>query len=85
MLKDEITAFNACYVDFEKMNTEILGVSIDSVHLLPLNVIRMSSDYLKKDGVQTFDDFLRDGLIEYLDVNEENNALFDNSANFIDL
>lgn len=28
-----------------------------------------------KDGVRTFDDFLRDGLMEYLDVNEENNAL----------
>jgi DNA-directed RNA polymerase III subunit RPC2 len=28
-----------------------------------------------KDGVRSFDDFLRDGLIEYLDVNEENNAL----------
>jgi len=28
-----------------------------------------------KDGVRTFDDFIRDGLIEYLDVNEENNAL----------
>ncbi|XP_074296012.1 DNA-directed RNA polymerase III subunit 2-like isoform X2 [Silene latifolia] len=27
------------------------------------------------DGVRTFDDFLRDGLIEFLDVNEENNAL----------
>ncbi|KAM0887569.1 hypothetical protein ACQ4PT_028931 [Festuca glaucescens] len=28
-----------------------------------------------RDGVRTFDDFLYDGLIEYLDVNEENNAL----------
>ncbi|KAL6130145.1 hypothetical protein ACLB2K_068526 [Fragaria x ananassa] len=26
-------------------------------------------------GVRTFDDFLSDGLIEYLDVNEQNNAL----------
>uniref|UniRef100_A0A0D9V0X3 DNA-directed RNA polymerase subunit beta n=1 Tax=Leersia perrieri TaxID=77586 RepID=A0A0D9V0X3_9ORYZ len=29
----------------------------------------------KQDGIRSFDDFLRDGLIEYLDVNEENNAL----------
>jgi len=28
-----------------------------------------------KDGARTFDDFLHEGLIEYLDVNEENNAL----------
>eukprot|EP00249_Psilotum_nudum_P005862 c19287_g1_i1 orf=267-2693(+) len=28
-----------------------------------------------KDGFRTFDDFLREGLVEYLDVNEENNAL----------
>ncbi|XP_074292331.1 DNA-directed RNA polymerase III subunit 2-like isoform X2 [Silene latifolia] len=27
------------------------------------------------DGVRTFDGFLQEGLIEYLDVNEENNAL----------
>lgn len=26
-------------------------------------------------GVRTFNDFIWDGLIEYLDVNEENNAL----------
>ncbi|XP_043723614.1 DNA-directed RNA polymerase III subunit 2 [Telopea speciosissima] len=28
-----------------------------------------------RDGIRTFNDFLREGLIEYLDVNEENNAL----------
>lgn len=28
-----------------------------------------------QDGLRTFDDFLREGLIEYLDVNEENNCL----------
>jgi DNA-directed RNA polymerase III subunit RPC2 len=28
-----------------------------------------------KDGHRTFDDFLREGLIEYIDVNEENNSL----------
>ncbi|KAI3920228.1 hypothetical protein MKX01_017885 [Papaver californicum] len=28
-----------------------------------------------RDGVRTFSDFLHDGLIEYLDVNEHNNAL----------
>ncbi|KAG0468458.1 hypothetical protein HPP92_017786, partial [Vanilla planifolia] len=28
-----------------------------------------------RDGVRCFDDFVREGLIEYLDVNEENNAL----------
>ncbi|KAK9064381.1 hypothetical protein SSX86_015763 [Deinandra increscens subsp. villosa] len=28
-----------------------------------------------KDGARNFDSFLREGLIEYLDVNEENNAL----------
>ncbi|KAM3288835.1 hypothetical protein P3S67_022265 [Capsicum chacoense] len=28
-----------------------------------------------RDGVRDFDGFLRDGLIEYLDVNEENNTL----------
>ena len=27
-----------------------------------------------QDGVCTFKDFLRKGLVEYLDVNEENNA-----------
>ncbi|MCO5610686.1 hypothetical protein L7F22_064927 [Adiantum nelumboides] len=28
-----------------------------------------------QDGFRTFDDFLREGLVEYLDVNEENNTL----------
>lgn len=28
-----------------------------------------------KAGIWGFDDFLRNGLVEYLDVNEEDNAL----------
>ncbi|XP_013621533.1 PREDICTED: DNA-directed RNA polymerase III subunit rpc2-like isoform X2 [Brassica oleracea var. oleracea] len=38
---------------------------------------RVKQHHMKelKDGVRTFDDFIREGLIEYLDVNEENNAL----------
>lgn len=40
-------------------------------------VSRIKEHHMKelRDGVRTFDDFLREGLIEYLDVNEENNAL----------
>ncbi|KAM3240579.1 hypothetical protein ACQJBY_053942 [Aegilops geniculata] len=38
---------------------------------------RVKEHHMKelRDGIRSFDDFLRDGLIEYLDVNEENNAL----------
>ncbi|RDX90000.1 DNA-directed RNA polymerase III subunit 2, partial [Mucuna pruriens] len=40
-------------------------------------ISRVKHHHMKElmDGVRTFDDFLRDGLLEYLDVNEENNAL----------
>ncbi|CAL5422122.1 unnamed protein product [Camellia sinensis] len=40
-------------------------------------VSRIKEHHMKEllDGVRCFDDFLREGLIEYLDVNEENNAL----------
>ncbi|KAL5178556.1 DNA-directed RNA polymerase III subunit 2 [Glycine soja] len=40
-------------------------------------ISRIKQHHMKElmDGVCTFDDFLRDGLLEYLDVNEENNAL----------
>ena len=37
-----------------------------------------------KDGHRTFNDFLREGLVEYLDVNEENNsyiALYEDEIN----
>ncbi|GJY10683.1 DNA-directed RNA polymerase III subunit 2 [Tanacetum coccineum] len=40
-------------------------------------VSRIKHHHMKelKDGIRNFDSFLREGLIEYLDVNEENNAL----------
>ncbi|CAH2046368.1 unnamed protein product, partial [Thlaspi arvense] len=40
-------------------------------------VSRVKQHHMKElqDGVRTFDDFIQEGLIEYLDVNEENNAL----------
>ncbi|KAK9056091.1 hypothetical protein SSX86_027179 [Deinandra increscens subsp. villosa] len=40
-------------------------------------VSRIKHHHMKelKDGVRNFDSFLREGLLEYLDVNEENNAL----------
>ncbi|MCO5550846.1 hypothetical protein L7F22_004339 [Adiantum nelumboides] len=40
-------------------------------------VSRVKEHHMKelKDGFRTFDDFLREGLVEYLDVNEENNTL----------
>lgn len=40
-------------------------------------VSRIKEHHMKelRDGVRTFDSFLKEGLIEYLDVNEENNAL----------
>ncbi|KMZ58569.1 DNA-directed RNA polymerase [Zostera marina] len=40
-------------------------------------ISRIKEHHMKElaDGVRKFDDFLSDGLIEYLDVNEENNAL----------
>ncbi|XP_024402196.1 DNA-directed RNA polymerase III subunit 2 [Physcomitrium patens] len=40
-------------------------------------VSRVKEHHMKelKDGFRTFDDFLREGLVEYLDVNEENNSL----------
>eukprot|EP00271_Cylindrocystis_brebissonii_P011391 TRINITY_DN2883_c0_g1_i3.p1 TRINITY_DN2883_c0_g1~~TRINITY_DN2883_c0_g1_i3.p1 ORF type:complete len:1136 (+),score=226.28 TRINITY_DN2883_c0_g1_i3:22-3408(+) len=40
-------------------------------------VSRVKEHHMKelRDGFRTFDDFLREGLVEYLDVNEENNCL----------
>jgi len=48
----------------------------------PLLVVERGQPKLKQEhiedlnlGLRDFNDFLRDGIIEYLDVNEENNAL----------
>ncbi|KAL5706643.1 DNA-directed RNA polymerase [Ranunculus cassubicifolius] len=40
-------------------------------------ISRIKDHHMKelRDGFRTFNDFLREGLIEYLDVNEQNNAL----------
>ncbi|KAL6629677.1 hypothetical protein ACP70R_029442 [Stipagrostis hirtigluma subsp. patula] len=40
-------------------------------------ISRIKEHHMKelRDGIRSFDDFLRDGLVEFLDVNEENNAL----------
>ncbi|XP_051121489.1 DNA-directed RNA polymerase III subunit 2 isoform X2 [Andrographis paniculata] len=49
-------------------------------------VSRIKEHHMKelRDGVRNFDSFLKEGLIEYLDVNEENNsliALYEENAN----
>eukprot|EP00123_Amoebidium_parasiticum_P016330 comp23392_c4_seq1/m.38764 comp23392_c4_seq1/g.38764 ORF comp23392_c4_seq1/g.38764 comp23392_c4_seq1/m.38764 type:complete len:1167 (-) comp23392_c4_seq1:231-3731(-) len=38
---------------------------------------RITSQHIKElnEGLRTFDDFLKEGLVEYLDVNEENDSL----------
>jgi DNA-directed RNA polymerase beta subunit len=48
----------------------------------PLIIVENGKSKVKKyhmrqlaEGIRTFDDFLKEGLIEYLDVNEENNCM----------
>eukprot|EP00899_Mesostigma_viride_P029397 jgi/Mesvir1/9642/Mv12138-RA.1 len=50
-----------------------------------MGVSRVTEEHIQelKDGLRNFDDFLKEGLVEYLDVNEENNslvALYDDEA-----
>lgn len=53
----------------------VVGKCVTCVCSRHLCLFLLLKDFFLKDGVRTFHDFLREGLIEYLDVNEENNAL----------
>jgi DNA-directed RNA polymerase III subunit RPC2 len=60
-----------------RVRTEHIDVSLHICSVVDLIVLQ-----LLKRGVVTFDDFLKKGLIEYLDVNEENDshiALYESS------
>jgi hypothetical protein len=61
----------------DETHMEKLRVSILSSIISWLVILYSLSHKLvcHQHGTCGFDDFLRDGLIEYLDVNEENNAL----------
>ncbi|KAL6176568.1 hypothetical protein ACLB2K_053201 [Fragaria x ananassa] len=65
-----------CYAlgveDLEQLSAE----ELHSQHSF-LGISRVKGHHMEelKAGYRTFDDFLNDGLIEYLDVNEQNNAL----------
>jgi DNA-directed RNA polymerase III subunit RPC2 len=77
----KISEFVSCFVQEDQKS---INIASDGGRLCrPLIIVdektgvpRVTSHHIRElsQGIRTFDDFLREGLIEYVDVNEENNC-----------
>lgn len=78
---------------FSHNEQQSIFISTDGGRLCrPLIIVENGIPRLKQEhiselqsGLRTFDDFLKDGLIEYLDVNEENNCYIAINEKFIEI
>lgn len=77
----KISEFVSCFIQEDQKSINIASdggrlcrplIIVDEVTRQP----KVTSKHIRElsQGIRTFDDFLREGLIEYVDVNEENNC-----------